>query len=97
MTTSRKNSVSIRYKKSALKELEAIPRNYQAKIVEAIEALQCDPLAGKALVGEFSMLRRLRVGTYRIAYSFENDEVIILILKIGHRRDFYGELRRLLI
>ena len=85
MTTSRKNSVSIRYKKSALKELEAI------------EALQCDPLAGKALVGEFSMLRRLRVGTYRIAYSFENDEVIILILKIGHRRDFYGELRRLLI
>ena len=35
---------------------------------------------------------RLRVGDYRIIYEIQNDVLIILVLKIGHRKEIYRKL-----
>ncbi|MFN5473062.1 MAG: type II toxin-antitoxin system RelE family toxin, partial [Pseudanabaena sp.] len=40
------------------------------------------------LVGEDN-LYRIRVGNYRIIYSIQDNQLLILVLKIGHRRDVY--------
>lgn len=82
-------SYSIRIKASASRSLSRIPKADRPRVVEAIDRLQDEPLAGGALKGEFSGLRRLRVGVYRIVYEVIREEVTILVVRIGHRREVY--------
>ncbi|MDO6964303.1 type II toxin-antitoxin system RelE family toxin [Rhizobium alvei] len=45
---------------------------------------------GKALVGkQFANLWRYRVGDYRIICRIEDQRLVILVIKLGHRRDIY--------
>lgn len=49
-----------------------------------------DPRAhGKALQGDLKGLWRYRVGDYRIIADIQDDELVILLLNIGHRREIY--------
>ncbi|MDR2636073.1 MAG: type II toxin-antitoxin system RelE/ParE family toxin [Campylobacteraceae bacterium] len=43
----------------------------------------------KALQGEFKGLYRLRLRTYRVIYEKQNDKLIILVLRVSHRKDAY--------
>ncbi len=76
-------------KPSAKKELESLPRNDLSKIVEKIKNLSSDPRphGAEKLSGEDKY--RIRQGNYRIVYSIEDDKLIVIIVKIGHRRDVY--------
>ena len=76
-------SYSIRIKQSAAKELRRLPSDVRVRLAEAIDRLADEPLAGATLKGEFSGLRRLRVGQYRIIYEAVNREVTILVVRIG--------------
>ncbi len=58
-------------------------------MIEAIDRLQHSPSAGSALKGEFDGLRRLRVGAYRIVYEWRQRELMIFVVRIGHRREVY--------
>jgi mRNA interferase RelE/StbE len=44
---------------------------------------------GDPLVGNFSGLWRYRVGKYRLICNIQDEEIIILVLRIGHRREVY--------
>ena len=80
---------SLRIKRSAAKALASLPRLDRERLVEAIDLL-CDmPAAGSALKGEFEGLRRLRVGSYRVVYEWQRSELVILVVRIGHRREVY--------
>ncbi|EAC6483444.1 type II toxin-antitoxin system RelE/ParE family toxin, partial [Listeria monocytogenes] len=46
---------------------------------------------GKSLVGNRSGQWRYRVGDYRLIAEIQDNEVIVLILNIGHRRDIYDK------
>ena len=59
------------------------------RLVEAIDRLAEEPLAGSALKGEFSGLRRLRVARLRIVYEAIHRELTILVVRVGHRRSVY--------
>ncbi|MER3423919.1 MAG: hypothetical protein C4293_12485 [Nitrospiraceae bacterium] len=48
-----------------------------------------DPYQGKALTGEFKGLCRWRVGRFRIVYEIQRSASIVLVLRIGHRKDVY--------
>lgn len=49
-----------------------------------------DPRAfGKGLVGDKSGIWRYRVGDYRVLCEIKDDELVVLALEIGHRRDVY--------
>jgi mRNA interferase RelE/StbE len=55
-----------------------------------IDALAIEPRSiGSVKLAEAEDLYRIRVGSYRIIYSIQDDLLIILVVKIGHRRDIY--------
>jgi mRNA interferase RelE/StbE len=80
---------SLRIKRSAQKALAALPKPDRVRLVAAIDMLCDTPAAGSALKGEFEGLRRLRVGQYRVVYEWQRSELVILVVRIGHRRDVY--------
>ncbi len=82
-------SFSIRIKESAAKELRRISRPDRTRIVAAIDRLAELPHLGAALKGDLRGLRRLRVGDYRILYEIEDDELIVLVVRVAHRREAY--------
>ncbi|MEW6712695.1 MAG: type II toxin-antitoxin system RelE/ParE family toxin [Candidatus Riflebacteria bacterium] len=82
-------SYSIKIKQSAAKALERIPREDRLRIITAIDLLKANPAAGGVLKGEFSGLRRIRIGNYRVVYEAQDQELVVLVVRIGHRRDVY--------
>lgn len=82
-------SYSIRIKSSAAKELRRLSPDDRRRLVAAIDRLADEPLAGSVLKGEFSGLRRLRVGQYRIIYEAVHHELTVLVVRVGHRGSVY--------
>ena len=82
---------ALRIKASAAKELDAIDSTpNRRRIVDAIQTLVVDPRPStcKKLAGRDAAYR-LRVGDYRIVYTVNDREIIVEIIKIGHRREVY--------
>ena len=79
-------SYSVRIKKSAAKELARLPRDVKERLIEAIDKLGEEPLTGVLLKGGLQGLRRLRVGHYRIVYEVLDGELIVLVVRVVHRR-----------
>ena len=46
-------------------------------------------MATLVLKGELAGLRRIRVGVYRVVYEMLQDVLVILVVRIGHRREGY--------
>ena len=80
----------IRFKPSAAKELEKIDRPDQVRIAHRIDELSLHPRpAGAEKLKGIEGLYRLRVGDYRVIYMIEQDHLLVLVVKIGHRREIY--------
>ncbi|MFD0914058.1 type II toxin-antitoxin system RelE family toxin [Methylophilus luteus] len=82
-------SYSVSIKESAFKALARIDKPHRQRLIEAIEKLKISPTAGSVLKGEFSGLRRIRVGDYRIVYEVQDAQLVILVIRIAHRREVY--------
>jgi len=84
---------SIEFKKSAAKTLRKIARSDRRKIRDRIDSLAedlPDPVTTK-IKGD-SPFHKIRVGNYRIVYEIQESLIVILVLKIGHRKDVYKRL-----
>ena len=82
-------SYSVQIKGSAAKELARLPRDARERLIDAIDRLGEEPLAGNVLKGGLRGLRRLRVGDYRIVYEVLDDELVVLVIRVAHRREAY--------
>lgn len=80
---------SLKIKKSALKELQRLDKPARERLVAAIDQLAENPHVGKLLKGDFSGLRCLRVGAFRIIYEINEGEVLVLILRVAQRKNAY--------
>ena len=80
---------SIKIKASAARALRKIDPVDRRRVVAAIDRLAHERSAGSALKGEFGGLRRLRVGRYRIIYETIHEELTVLVVRVGHRREVY--------
>ncbi|MBE0576159.1 MAG: type II toxin-antitoxin system RelE/ParE family toxin [Desulfuromonadales bacterium] len=80
---------SLKIKQSAYKELQRLDKKERIRVVSAIDQLAENPHIGKLLKGELSGLRRIRSGNYRVIYEINEVEVIILVLRIAHRKQVY--------
>jgi mRNA interferase RelE/StbE len=78
----------------AQRELETLPKGVQQRIVDKATLLAVDPhpAASKKLQGEEG-LYRIRAGDYRIVYSIHDALLLVLIVRIGHRREVYRKRR----
>ena len=77
-------------KPSALKELESVGgRKLRRSLAEHIQALADYPRPPvcKKLTGADRY--RIRRGAYRIVYSIEDERRIVVVVKVGHRKDVY--------
>lgn len=80
----------IDFRASARAELLALERPVQTRILRSLDRLAADPRSAsnvKALKG--SDRYRLRVGDWRVIYTLHEDVLLILVLRIGHRREAY--------
>ena len=78
-------------KRSVLKALKKVPREAQIKIAGAIQSLANNPRPAQSLKLVDSIYCRIRCGNYRVIYEVQDDKLIIIILKVGHRKDIYKE------
>lgn len=75
---------------SARRELLKLPARMRVRVADAIRALATDPQPPgcKKLAGNAEYFR-IRVGDYRILYEVRDRAILVLVIKIGHRRDVY--------
>ena len=73
-------------------DLKKLDKSIIKKILARIETyLASDPKElGKPLKGEFQGYWRYRWGDYRVIYKISEREILILVLRISHRKDVYG-------
>ncbi|MFN0071917.1 MAG: type II toxin-antitoxin system RelE family toxin [Chloroflexota bacterium] len=81
----------LRFKPSVTKDLRAVPRADVQRILARIQSLQDNPHppGSEKLSGQERY--RLRQGNYRILYTVTDVELIVEVVKIGHRRDVYRD------
>ncbi len=82
-------SYAVAFERSAEKEFLTLPQAVRERVLKALQPLRADPFAArnvKSLKGGFY---RLRVGDYRVIYSVMAEVLIILVVKVGHRREVY--------
>ena len=80
---------SLKIKQSAFKEIQQLGKADRKRLVEAIDNLTDNPHVGKLLKGEFFGLRRIRVGSFRVIYEINEGEILILVLRVAHRKKIY--------
>lgn len=75
---------------TAERQIRKLRRNDQIRVLRAIRDLADEPYPpGSRKLRGFEDAYRIRVGTYRVLYSVQAARVLIIILKVGHRRDIY--------
>lgn len=84
-------SYAIIWHEDAVKDLKKIDKDQTRTIIKKVEQyLARDPYRlGKSLTGHLSGFFRYRIGKYRVIYIIKEDELIILVLKIGKRDKIY--------
>lgn len=83
-------SYEIEISRTAEKQLRKLPPADQRRVAKAMLALGDDPFPrGSRKLSGYEDVFRIRVGRYRILYSVSEKSLIIIVLKVGHRKDIY--------
>ena len=86
---------TVEFDEAARKELRKLDRQAQQDILRYLReriATDEDPRRfGKALSRELAGLWRYRIQNYRLICSIEDQTLIVLVLRVGHRKDVYDE------
>jgi mRNA interferase RelE/StbE len=79
----------ITFKKSVSKDLKSVPKSDVKKILLKVDSLAVDPRREGAVRLSGHEMYRIRQGLYRIIYEIRDSELVIQVIKIGHRSDVY--------
>lgn len=75
---------------TAERQLRKLPRADQLRIVKVIRALVHEPRPrGCRRLSGYGDVYRVRTGVIRILYSVEDARLLVILLKVGHRKDVY--------
>ncbi|PSB46866.1 type II toxin-antitoxin system mRNA interferase toxin, RelE/StbE family [Cyanosarcina cf. burmensis CCALA 770] len=80
----------VEFSRQAQKQFDALPRQIQQRLQPQIDTLAEEPRPSgvKKLKGAENQYR-IRVGSYRIVYEIQDAVLLIILLRIGHRREIY--------
>lgn len=88
--TSRRYAITL--KPSAGRAFDRLPADAKQRVAAAIDDLATDPRPrGVAKLAREDDLFRIRAGDYRVIYTIRDRELLILVVRIGHRREVYRE------
>ncbi|HUG11040.1 MAG TPA: type II toxin-antitoxin system RelE/ParE family toxin [Opitutaceae bacterium] len=74
---------------SVAKDVRDIPRSDLTKILARIELLREDPRPAGCVRLSGSECYRIRQGDYRIVYEIHDGRLVVIVVRVGHRRDVY--------
>lgn len=77
------------YTLEAEKQLAKLDKPIQKRIKRYLAEIENPRSRGKSLIGNLSGIWRYRVGDYRILCKIKDEELIILVLEVGHRKNIY--------
>ncbi len=84
------DSYKIEWKRSAIKELKALPKDIVSRIVSAIGQLSMNPYPhGVKKLSGSEHTYRIRQGSYRVVYSVTKATSVVEVVRIAHRKDVY--------
>jgi len=87
-------SYKVQIKNSAQKEIRKLPsKEFRDRVVRIINGLYINPVPdeSKKIKGS-NNIYRIRQGTYRIVYQIYKNELLIIVIRIRHRKDAYKGL-----
>lgn len=82
----------LQFRESVAKDLRGIPKNDVKRILRRIDQLAEDPRAQGCEKLSGSEHYRVRQGMYRIVYEIQDEVLVVLVIKVGNRRDVYRGL-----
>ncbi len=75
---------------TADRQIRKLPRADQVRVIRVIRALSTDPRPpGCRKLSGYDDVFRVRIGRYRVLYSIEDRRLVIIVLKVGDRKDIY--------
>jgi mRNA interferase RelE/StbE len=84
---------TIAFDRRALRDLQPLDRAVQRRILAYLEERVASAASprdlGEALSSPFAGLWRYRVGDYRVICRLEDERLVVLVVRIGHRREVY--------
>ncbi|WP_269521200.1 type II toxin-antitoxin system RelE family toxin [Alteromonas sp. BMJM2] len=80
---------SVTFKKSVVKDFRTIPKSDGKEILAKIDLLAENPRRDGAIKLSGLDLYRIRQGLYRIIYEIRETELVVQVIKVGHRSDVY--------
>jgi mRNA interferase RelE/StbE len=82
---------AVEFSPAALRHLRKLDHPIRERILNRVErlGLQPRPRSAKKLEGSKEPLYRVREGDYRIVYTIHDNDLIVLIVRIGHRSEVY--------
>lgn len=81
--------MNVRFVKSAEKELTSLDNQLAKRILSKIKLLSSDPYGQNSQKLEGGKGYRIRIGEYRVVYVINKEDKMVLVIKIGHRREIY--------
>lgn len=76
------------FSETAIKQLKKLEKNVCKRIISKLEMIRIRPEAyAEKLVGLPGY--KLRVGDYRVILDIDRGNLVILVIKVGHRKDIY--------
>lgn len=85
-------SFEIRFKKSVAKDFRRIPNKDVKRILDRIDTLAENPRPDGCEKLSAQEKYRIRQGAYRVIYEVRDRQLVVVVVKIGHRRDVYKTL-----
>jgi mRNA interferase RelE/StbE len=82
-------SYKVTFKSSVAKDLKSLPKADIKRILAKIDTLIENPRREGAIKLSGQNLYRIRQGLYRIVYEIRDMELVVQVIKIGHRSDVY--------
>jgi len=82
-------SYELAFRKSVAKDLRELPKQDVKRILQRVRSLSDDPRPPGCEKLSGQERYRVRQGLYRIVYETHDDAVLVIVVKVGHRRDVY--------
>jgi len=87
------NTYEVEFTPSASRDFHSLDQASQTRIGKRLDALAENPFPqGARKLQAVPTMYRIRVGVFRVIYKVENDRLVVLVIRIRHRREAYRNI-----